>query len=84
MAAEILASDIPSLLDSLVSREDDAGQTELSEDCRIDSVPRTKPHLDDLLAFIDTSQPLNSLSASFFAKIIINLLSRRANEVGFQ
>ncbi len=72
VAAELLSCSIPALLDVLVS----------TDDVSAPAVPESMPRVDQLLSFIDTTEPLNSLSASFFSKIMTNLHYSRANEVG--
>ncbi|KAL7056138.1 hypothetical protein AAHC03_021156 [Spirometra sp. Aus1] len=82
VAAEILSSDVPQLLDFLVSSgqgavsssEQSKGPTETPKALRM-------PFVDNLLSFLDTPGALNPLSASFFSKILINLLSFRAAEL---
>ncbi|BHF77345.1 Serine/threonine-protein phosphatase 6 regulatory subunit 2 [Sparganum proliferum] len=82
VAAEILSSDVPQLLDFLVSSgqgavsssEQSKGPTEAPKALRM-------PFVDNLLSFLDTPGALNPLSASFFSKILINLLSFRAAEL---
>ncbi|KAM3187430.1 hypothetical protein ACTXT7_002346 [Hymenolepis weldensis] len=68
VAAEILSSRVPSILDYIVpdSRNPDS-----------DSLP----FVDRLIYFIDTSSSLNPLSSGFFFKIMANLLCNKANEL---
>ncbi|KAL5106942.1 Serine/threonine-protein phosphatase 6 regulatory subunit 3 [Taenia crassiceps] len=77
VAAEILSSGVPALVDFLVST---GCQTSAGD---ADSSPPlgSMPFVESLLAFIDTSAPLNSLSASFFVKIMTNLLFSKAAEL---
>uniref|UniRef100_A0A5K3FFM3 Serine/threonine-protein phosphatase 6 regulatory subunit 3 n=1 Tax=Mesocestoides corti TaxID=53468 RepID=A0A5K3FFM3_MESCO len=89
VAAELLSSDVPPLLDFIISPGEKPEKTDASATASTDvdncvgssDPPFSMPCVDRLLDFIDTAQPLNSLSASFFSKIMTNLLYFRANEV---
>ncbi|VDM06237.1 unnamed protein product [Schistocephalus solidus] len=84
IAAEILSSDVPQLLDFLVSSEQGViSSSEQSKEPTETSKAHRMPFVDNLLSFLDTPETLNPLSASFFSKILINLLSVRAAEVSF-
>uniref|UniRef100_A0A0X3Q9M8 Serine/threonine-protein phosphatase 6 regulatory subunit 3 n=1 Tax=Schistocephalus solidus TaxID=70667 RepID=A0A0X3Q9M8_SCHSO len=82
IAAEILSSDVPQLLDFLVSSGQGViSSSELSNEPTETSKAHRMPFVDNLLSFLDTPETLNPLSASFFSKILINLLSFRAAEL---
>ncbi|KAM7533992.1 hypothetical protein Aperf_G00000118263 [Anoplocephala perfoliata] len=82
VAAEILSSRVPSILDCLVSEsrqpgEDNGFDTALS----ITGPPGSLPFIDSLIAFIDTPSTLNPLSSGFFVKIMINLFCNKSAEL---
>ncbi|VDM17776.1 unnamed protein product [Hydatigera taeniaeformis] len=77
VAAEILSSGVPALVDFLVST---GSQTSAGD---VDNVlhPGPMPFVESLLNFLDAAAPLNPLSASFFVKIMTNLLYSKASEL---
>nr|CDS25837.2 serine:threonine protein phosphatase 6 [Hymenolepis microstoma] len=68
VAAEILSSRVPGLLDYIVPD---------SKNPESDSLP----FVDKLISFIDTPCSPNPLSSGFFVKIMTNLFSNKANEL---
>nr|CDS21261.1 serine:threonine protein phosphatase 6 [Echinococcus granulosus] len=77
VAAEILSSGVPALVDFLVSTGCQTG----ADDANNVFSPGSMPFVESLLTFIDTSMPLNPLSAGFFVKIMTNLLYFKASEL---
>lgn len=84
MAAEILSSRVPSILDYLVSESRHPNEVNsLNTALNITGPPGSLPFIDSLIAFIDTPTSLNPLSSGFFVKIMLNLFCNKSAEVRF-